>query len=54
MTIEDLKQLYKDKNLTPRVLLTQIRERIETHSKNPIWIHVLDANELEPYLARLE
>lgn len=54
MTISDLKKSYKDKNLTPRALLAQIRERIEAHSENPIWIHVLDAKELEPYLTRLE
>ncbi len=54
MTIEDLKQLYKDKSLTPRALFAQIKERIEAHSENPIWIHVLDEKELEPYLKRLE
>jgi len=54
MTINNLKQLYKDKQLTPRMLMSQIKERIEAHSKNPIWIHVLSDSELEPYLTRLE
>lgn len=54
MTIEDLKKLYRNKTLSPRELMTQIRKRIEEHSANPIWIHVLDERELEPYLLRLE
>jgi len=54
MTIKNLKQLYKENKLTPRALMKQIKERIEAYSDNPIWIHVLTENELEPYLTRLE
>ena len=54
MTISDLKKSYKNKTLTPRALMKQIRQRIEEHKTNPIWIHVLGDSELEPYLKRLE
>jgi len=54
MTISDLRKSYKDKTLTPRALIAQLKERIQAHADNPIWIHVLDENELEPYLTRLE
>ena len=54
MTISDLKKSYKNKTLTPRLLLKQIRQRIEEHEANPIWIHVLSDSELEPYLKQLE
>ncbi len=54
MNISDLKKSYRDKRLTPRALMKQIKERIEEHKANPIWIHVLGEGELEPYLTRLE
>lgn len=54
MDISNLKKSYRDKTLTPRELFSQIKERIQTHSNNPIWIHVLSDNELEPYFKRLE
>jgi allophanate hydrolase len=54
MNISTLQQLYKDKTLTPRAYMKQIKERIETHADNPIWIYVLKDSELEPYLKRLE
>ena len=40
--------------LTPRALMSQIKERIEAHKENPIWIYTLSERELEPYLERLE
>ncbi len=40
--------------LTPRALMSQIKERIEAHKENPIWIYTLSESELEPYLERLE
>lgn len=40
--------------LTPRVLMSQIKERIEAHKENPIWIYTLSESELELYLERLE
>jgi allophanate hydrolase len=54
MTIANLQKSYKDKMLTPREFMQQIREKIEMHKENPIWIHVLSEAELEPYLAKLE
>ena len=54
MNISDLKKSYINKTLTPRELMAQIKKRIEEHSANPIWIHILSDDELEPYLKRLE
>jgi len=54
MTISQLKQAYFDKTLTPRRLMAEIKKRIEAHADNPVWIHVLSDEELEPYLLRLE
>lgn len=54
MNISKLKKMYTDKTFTPRELMTQIKEGIESHTGNPIWIHVLNDNELEAYLTRLE
>lgn len=34
--------------------MAQIKERINSHKDNPIWIYVLDESELEPYLTHLE
>lgn len=34
--------------------MAKIHEQINTHADNPIWIHLLNDEELEPYLARLE
>lgn len=54
MNIEYLKKSYSNNMLTPRTLMTQIKERIEAHKENPIWIYALSESELEPYLQRLE
>lgn len=54
MKISDLKGSYSDKTLTPRELIKQIKETIAKHQENPIWIHLLSDEELEPYLKRLE
>lgn len=54
MNIATLKRSYMDKTLTPRELMAQIKERIQAHADNPIWIHVLSEKELEPYFLRLE
>jgi len=54
MSISSLKQSYRDKTLTPRELLVEIQEKIHTHKENPIWIYLLNEEELEPYLTALE
>ncbi|MFT5659944.1 MAG: allophanate hydrolase [Sulfurimonas sp.] len=54
MNISDLRKAYKEKSLTARSLIMQIKERIKIHEDNPIWIYTLSDSELEPYLTRLE
>jgi len=54
MTISQLLNDYKNKGTTPREVIAQIKARIAEHADNPIYLYVLDDEELEPYLARLE
>jgi allophanate hydrolase len=54
MTISQLKKDYLNKTLTPRQLMAEIRKQIDAHAENPIWIHLLSDEEMEPYLAHLE
>lgn len=54
MRLFELKEAYKTQQLTPRTLIQTIRETIKQHEQNPIWIYVLNDEELEPYLRRLE
>ena len=54
MTISQLRNDYINKTKSPRDVLAQIRERIAEHGDNPIFLHVLEDAELEPYLARLD
>ena len=54
MTITQLLNDYKNGVTTPREVMAWIRTRIEAHSDNPVFIHVLDDAELAPYLERLE
>lgn len=54
MTITTLRNAYFDKTLTPRELMAKIKTRTAEHADNPIWIHLLSDDELEPYLTRLE
>jgi len=54
MTISQLRNDYLNRTTTPREVLAQIRERIAEHGDNPIFLYVLDDEELEPYFAGLE
>jgi len=54
MTISQLLNDYKNKTTTPREVMAQIKARIAEHADNPIYLYVLNDEELEPYLARLE
>ncbi len=54
MTISELKHAYDEKTLTPREVIKQIKTRAAEHADNPIWIHLLSDEELEPYLSHLE
>ncbi len=48
-----LKKAYEE-GLNPRMLVGTIKKTIAQHASNPIWLHVLSDEELEPYLAHLE
>jgi allophanate hydrolase len=54
MTIASLTEAYQSGELTPRKVLEDIRQRSGLHSEHNIWIHLLTAEELEPYLTALE
>jgi allophanate hydrolase len=54
LDIESLLGAYKAKTLTPRQLVASIHERIAAADNPNVWIHLLNAAELEPYLDRLE
>lgn len=52
--IQSLLASYSAGILTPRDLIAELLERIEAVDNPKIWIYQLSAEELEPYLARLE
>jgi allophanate hydrolase len=54
LDIETLRSAYASKDITPRSLLTSIRETIAAADNPKVWIHLLSDAELEPYLERLE
>jgi allophanate hydrolase len=54
MTITQLRNDYIHGVTTPREVMRNIKKRIGEHADNPVFIHVLDDAQLEPYLARLE
>ncbi|MDM5271951.1 allophanate hydrolase [Sulfurovum sp. zt1-1] len=54
MTISQLLNDYKNKVITPRDVIAQIKVRITEHADNPIYLYVLSDEELEPYFVRLE
>lgn len=54
LDIETLRSAYASKDITPRSLLTSIRETIAAADNPKVWIHLLSDTELEPYLERLE
>ncbi len=54
LSIEYLRSAYQSGDLTPRLLIAQLHQEFDKHQDNPIWIHRLTEQELEPYLAALE
>lgn len=55
LRLDDLRNAYRSGELTPRTLLLELREKAA--ALNPdyhLFIHLLTAEELEPYLAALE
>ncbi|MEQ8289571.1 MAG: allophanate hydrolase [Gammaproteobacteria bacterium] len=54
MSIAVLSMGYRSGDLNPRALLAHVTEQIREHVSNPVWIHVLTDDELEPYLESLE
>lgn len=49
-----LKAAYQTGELTPRCVIQHLCEKAETYADQPIFIHRLDMEALEPYLSRLE
>lgn len=54
LSIDTLRNRYLSGELTPELLIREIRRRIESVRNSGIWIHVLNDRELEPYLDRLK
>lgn len=54
LDIQNLRKLYLDGELTPRELCESLREHADRIDNPNIWIYRLSAEELEPYLLRLE
>jgi len=54
LEIYNLRKLYLEDTLRPRQLVEALRLRAKTINNPHIWIHALSAEELEPYLLKLE
>lgn len=54
LNISELHKRYKQGLLTPESLLHDIKTRIEEYKEYNIWIHLLDENDLQVYLSRLQ
>jgi allophanate hydrolase len=54
LSIQTLLAAYRSVTLTPRQLICDLLERIEAVDNPKIWVHQLSAEELEPYLKKLE
>jgi allophanate hydrolase len=52
-SIDSLRTLYQQKTISPLDVIAEIHQRIANDSENPVWIHVLSATEIEPYLVHL-
>ncbi|WP_461519445.1 allophanate hydrolase, partial [Porticoccus sp.] len=53
MTIASLGKAYRDGTLTPYGVMAEIRTRAAEFTDRNIWIHLLSAEEQQPYLAAL-
>ncbi len=54
LNIETLKQAYINGDITPKELISSIKEKIKKYENHNIWIYVLNDEELEPYFNNLE
>ena len=54
LNIEALKQNYINGDITPKELISSIKEKIKEYKDHNIWIYVLNDEELEPYFKNLE
>ncbi|MEM0967143.1 MAG: allophanate hydrolase [Verrucomicrobiota bacterium] len=54
LSIKSLKTQYAEGSITPRSLVEKLRRRIVEVENPNVWIHLLDGEELEPYLAQLD
>ncbi len=54
MNIAALRRAYRDGSLTPRALLQQVYAQSAVAARHNVWIHLLSAAEIEPYLQALE
>ncbi|NPU91068.1 MAG: allophanate hydrolase [Gammaproteobacteria bacterium] len=54
MTIPGLLQHYRNGDFTPAQLLQTLQAEFARDTSNPVWIHALSAQEVEPYLRNLE
>lgn len=54
LSLSSLRQAYASGALTPRQVVEKISEQCEVYAGHNIWITRLTADQLEPYLARLD
>ncbi|MDR9498610.1 MAG: allophanate hydrolase [Hydrogenovibrio sp.] len=54
LTLDALSKAYQSEALTPRKLISQLLEEARQHSDYNLFITLLSAEQLEPYLSRLE
>lgn len=57
MSVSALRNHYRNGQITPRTLILSLLDearRAQQHEQNPVWLHLLSADEMEPYLVWLE
>ena len=50
----DLRSAYLSAGVSPREVMAEVGRRILAHADPAVWIHLLTAEETEPYLERLD
>jgi allophanate hydrolase len=54
-SITALIELYRDRSLTPRQVISWLLEQARLiNSENPVWLHILSDDQIEPFLTKLE
>lgn len=54
MTLSGLRSAYDAGTLTPKMLLESIRDKAQQYADYNIWLHLLSAEEVQPFLDSLE